>query len=457
MPPGWTTTRLGDLGDMRLGKMLDKAKNQGLPTQYLRNINVRWFKFDLTDLQILLISEDERELLSVQDGDLFICEGGAPGRCAVWRNGTSSLVYQKALHRFRTSGAIVPELLMYRLRHDADSGALQNAFTGTTIKHLTQESLSRYEIPLPPINEQKRIADKLDAVLARVDACRECLYRVSTILKRFRQAVLAAATAGALTEEWHEGEGLPSWDRALLGDLILDLKNGLSPKPAEQPPGEPILRISSVRSFQVNQSDVRYLKAAADVEAYRLQPKDLLFTRYNGSLEFVGVCAMVRQVQLAGLVYPDKLIRVRANPSLVLPEWIEITANAPVIRAVIETTARTSAGQTGIAGKDLKALVIPLPSLWEQAEIVRRVEVLFAYADRLEARYTAARAQVERLTPALLAKAFRGELVPQDPNDEPASVLLERIRATRAASECADSPKRRKGGGRSKTSHKAES
>lgn len=159
VPPGWTIARLGDLGDVRLGKMLDKVKNRGLPTRYLRNINVRWFRFDLTDLQRLLVSEDERELLSVQDGDLFICEGGEPGRCAVWRNGASSFVYQKALHRFRTSGAIVPELLMYRLRHDADSGALQDAFTGTTIKHLTRESLSRYEIPLPPINEQKRIAD----------------------------------------------------------------------------------------------------------------------------------------------------------------------------------------------------------------------------------------------------------------------------------------------------------
>jgi type I restriction enzyme S subunit len=322
---------------------------------------------------------------------------------------------------------------MYCLRHDADSGALQEAFTGTTIKHLTRESLSRYEIPLPPINEQKRIADKLDTILAWVDTCRERLDRVPAILKRFRQAVLADATAGALTEEWREDEVLPAWDMALLGDLIFDLKNGLSPKPAEQPPGDPILRISSVRHFQVNQSDVRYLKADADVEAYRLQPKDLLFTRYNGSLEFVGVCAMVRQVQLAGLVYPDKLIRVRANPSLVLPEWVEITVNSPAIRAIIETTARTSAGQTGIAGRDLKALVIPLPSLREQAEIVRRVATLFAYADRLEVRYTTARTQVERLTPALLAKAFRGELVPQDPNDEPASVLLERICASRAA------------------------
>jgi type I restriction enzyme S subunit len=102
------------------------------------------------------------------------------------------------------------------------------------------------------------------------------------------------------------------------------------------------------------------------------------------------------------------------------------------------------------------AFHVALPPIDEQHEIVRRVEVLFAYADRLEARYTAARAQVERLTPALLAKAFRGDLVPQDPNDEPASVLLERIRATRVVSEGTAGPKRRKGGGRSKTSRKSD-
>ena len=88
--------------------------------------------------------------------------------------------------------------------------------------------------------------------------------------------------------------------------------------------------------------------------------------------------------------------------------------------------------QSNINAKKLAAFEFGLPAIEEQHEIVRRVETLFAYADRLEARYTAARAKVDRLIPALLAKAFRGELVPQDPNDEPASVLLERIRAAQA-------------------------
>ena len=105
VPPGWTIARLGDLGDVRLGKMLDKVKNRGLPTPYLRNINVRWFRFDLTDLQRLLVSEDERELLSVQDGDLFICEGGEPGPPRLYgalsggRSGSTSPIPPRQRHR----------------------------------------------------------------------------------------------------------------------------------------------------------------------------------------------------------------------------------------------------------------------------------------------------------------------------------------------------------------------
>jgi len=198
LPVGWTMARVGQLGEVQLGKMLDRAKNSGTPAPYLRNINVRWFGFDLTDLKTVLVSPDEQERFSVVDGDLFICEGGEPGRAGVWRNGKSDLVYQKALHRFRTNGSILPDLLMYRFRLDAEVGSLHQSFSGSTIKHFTKESLVKYQIPLAPLAEQKRIADKLEAVLGRVDACRTRLDRVPALLKRFRQSVLAAATSGKM-------------------------------------------------------------------------------------------------------------------------------------------------------------------------------------------------------------------------------------------------------------------
>jgi type I restriction enzyme S subunit len=437
--------------------MLDKAKNQGLPTQYLRNINVRWFRFDLTDLQMLLVSEDERELLSVQDGDLFICEGGEPGRCAVWRNGMNSLVYQKALHRFRTSGAIVPELLMYRLRHDAYSGALQDAFTGTTIKHLTRESLSRYEIPLPPINEQKRIADKLDVVLARVDACRERLGRVPVILKRFRQAVLAAATSGKLTEEWREAlhHSLKTWATKAGREVFPFITSGSRGWASYySASGARFLRVGNLDhdTIELDLQDVQHVMPPPGTEGQRtrIQVGDILISITAD----VGMVGLVRED--IGESYINQHLCLARQTGEYSGPYLAYFLASPTGGLAQLTEAQRGATKAGLTLGDIRELQIQVPSRDEQDEIVRRVETLFAYADRLEARYTAARAQVERLTHALLANAFRGELVSQDPNDEPASVLLERIRAAHAETEGAASSKRRKGSRRSKTSQKAE-
>jgi hypothetical protein len=184
------------------------------------------------------------------------------------------------------------------------------------------------------------------------------------------------------------------------------------------------------------------------VEHFRVQKCDLLVTR-TGS---IGVMAVFEDDYVA--IPSAYLIRFRFSPQ-VLSRYVFYCLMAPAgqERLGLSTTAIT---QPNVNAEAIKRIEIQLPSLDEQYEIVRRVEALFAYADRLEARYTAARAQVERLTPALLTKAFRGELVPQDPNDEPTSMLLERIRVARAASEGTAGPKRRKGGGRSKTPQKSE-
>lgn len=288
--------------------------------------------------------------------------------------------------------------------------------------------LKKIELPVAPAAEQKRIADKLDTVLTRVDAVNTRLARVATILKRFRQTVLTAAASGQLTADWRllNSKSKP-WRKATLGDLIEEMRNGLAAKPDENPEGRKILRISAVRPGFLDKNDHRYLETdESSAKLYELRKGDLLFTRYNGSLEYVGVCAMVSE-DLPRYVYPDKLIRVRTKADVALPKFIELVSSAAEARQQIEGYVKSSAGQKGISGGNLKTLRIAVPPVEEQNEIVRQVETLFAFADRLEARLQTAQTATERLTPALLAKAFRGELVPQDPNDEPASELLRRL------------------------------
>nr|WP_279341513.1 restriction endonuclease subunit S [Geothrix sp. SG200] len=168
LPRSWEWVRFGDLFDCRLGKMLDKSKNRGIPRPYLRNANVRWGWFDLTDLSMMRIEESELDDVSVVRGDLVLCEGGEPGRCAVW-DSEDSIVIQKACHRARPMGGINSAFYMVHIQADAGSGRLSGAFTGATIRHLTGQSLSGFPVALPPVAEQERIVCKVNDLLGVLD------------------------------------------------------------------------------------------------------------------------------------------------------------------------------------------------------------------------------------------------------------------------------------------------
>lgn len=298
-------------------------------------------------------------------------------------------------------------------------------------------------LPLPPLNEQKRIVAKLDSIIPRIDSVKERLEKIPVILKRFRQSVLTAAVTGKLTEKWREehpdventftendveySELPEKWKKIEFHLIINELKNGIPLKPNISPPGTKILRISANRSGDVNLDDYRFIPG--DFKKYLnflLKDGDLLFTRYNGNIDLVGVCGKVRNL-VENFLYPDKLMRVRINENLSDSDFIEFIFQTGSIRDFLESKSKSSAGQNGLSGSDLKQTPIPLPPLEEQKEIVRQVDKLFALADKVEDHYKKAKLRVDKLSQSVLAKAFRGELVPQDPNDEPAEKLLERI------------------------------
>ena len=326
-------------------------------------------------------------------------------------------------------------------------------------------------IPVPPLSEQSRIADKLDAVLARVDACRDRLDRVPAILKRFRQSVLAAATSGELTTDWRAEQVARMEPQADPGDAVheaagrLDAVHG-NPDSAALHLGYPaVWSISSVdevasvifdgpfgsnlKSNDYAESGVRVVRLEnigwlqfleekrtyvsldkhQTLQRHTLRGEDILFSSFIS--EQVRVCLLPNQFSGNAINKADCLC-IRVNQRICLPKFLAMRLACPSTFLALERQIH-GATRPRVNLAQLRQLQFNLPSTHEQNEIVRRVETLFAYADRLEARYATARAQVERLTPALLAKAFRGELVPQDPDDEPASVLLDRIRAARAA------------------------
>lgn len=199
LPSRWSWTRVENVAESRLGKMLDKAKNSGKPYRYLRNTNVHWFNIKLEELKVLRIEADEVEKYVLRNGDILICEGGhGIGRTAVWRGAEPKIVFQKALHRVRPGLALNSDFFAYCICVYFYSGVLQTYFTGVGIPHFTGVALSKLVFPLPPIKEQQRIVAKVDELMALCDKFDAQLTTSHTESCRLLEAMLHEALAPAV-------------------------------------------------------------------------------------------------------------------------------------------------------------------------------------------------------------------------------------------------------------------
>lgn len=320
------------------------------------------------------------------------------------------------------------------------------AMTGAVgLRRVPRDFLISEEMPVAPPAEQKRIADKLDTVLTRVDAVNDRLARVAPLLKRFRQSVLATATSGRLTEDWRINASAKSASEELA--LYLQARSISERKPPAQPdlthwkstvPSS--WTVASVHQFAECLDRLR-----VPIKRDNRKSELGLYPYYGANGEVGRIDEYIFDDELV-LVTEDETFYGREKPIAYRSSgkcWVNNHAHvlrAPTKEAndylcyalmyynVLPWLSGTT-GRAKLTQQALNSLPIAVPPSVEITEIVRRVETLFAFADRLEARLKAAHAVTERLTPALLAKAFRGELVPQDPNDEPASELLRRLQA----------------------------
>lgn len=229
----WQTQKLETVADFCLGKMLDQKKNRGESLPYLANVNVRWGEFDLANLREMRFEQHELGRYGLKYGDIVMCEGGEPGRCAIWKEQRSSMMIQKALHRIRPHDCLRPEFLYYFFLYKGRTGHLSSLFTGSTIKHLPREKLALVEVPVPPHSTQDQIASVLSAYDDLIENNR-------------RRIQLLEQAARLLYREWfvhlrfpgHEHtqiiDGVPEgWHRTCLGDLC-KLRAGDTFKPKYQ-------------------------------------------------------------------------------------------------------------------------------------------------------------------------------------------------------------------------------
>lgn len=302
------------------------------------------------------------------------------------------------------------------------------------------------DFPLPPLPEQRRIVERIDALFSEIAEGEAALDEARKGLDLFRCALLNAAVTGELTRDWRAASarceiasagrssaerGLPpipqGWNWVSLDDISDSIRNGMSAAPCSDRNANEILRISAVRPMWVDESQIRYLSDAQVNEGSdaTVTSGDLLFTRYNGSADYVGVGAIYSGKTR---FYPDKLIRVRLKPAfLPLAQYVELAVNCGPSRKHIASNIKTTAGQQGLSGASLKATPISLPPPAEAAEIIRCVSEALAAADDTRKILDAEAADVARLKQSILKAAFEGKLVPQDPADEPAAVTLARL------------------------------
>lgn len=434
LPNGWVRTPLANLL-LRIEAGLNVKCEERPPGQgelgLVKISAVTWGRFDENQSKTLPPSEKPDPTRRISVGDLLLSRANT-----IELVGASVIVDRLNRNLFLSDKVlrlVVHEpskrWINYALKTPALRKAIGEASSGNqlSMRNISQDKLGQLVLPLAPEPEQKRIADKLDTVLTRVDAVSARLARVAPLLKRFRQSVLAAATSGRLTVDWRCG-AQTNWSRLSAEDACAKVQSGGTPKGGFIDDGIPFLKVYNIVDQKVA-FDYKPQYVSAEVHATELrksqvQPGDVLMNIVGPPLGKVAIVPTEHSTwninQAITLFRPSEQIS---------SQWIYIVLceGAP-IREVLNRT-KGSVGQVNISLSQCRAFELPVPPVGEQAEIVRRVEILFAFADRLEARLKAAQTAADRLTPALLAKAFRGELVPQDPDDEPASELLRRLQA----------------------------
>ncbi|SPD73991.1 putative Type-1 restriction enzyme EcoKI specificity protein [uncultured Desulfobacterium sp.] len=491
LPTKWVFATLGDVCSRPQYGWTCKASKKG-KLKILRTTDTSKNRVDWNSVPYCSIEPKDADQYKIEINDILVSRAGSVGVSYRVDNLPVDAIFASYLIRFKPISDTHPKYIEFYLQSDAYWRSISEYSAGIAVPNVNASKLSKLLIPIPPLNEQQRIVAKLEKLMAKVDQCKARLEKIPTILKRFRQSVLAAACSGGLTKGWREHNSgiedagtllnriieerihkhnlercisikagkkkpkkidlstevdestiairLPNkWKLTNLESVCLDIVDCPHSTPKWNTKGKICLRATNFRPQQLDWSEVHFVSETTyKSRINRLKPRlgDILYSREGGILGIA--CLLDRKVDVC-LGQRMMLIRPSINTSNM---FLNFLLNSPLVLRHVQSLIGGSASPHVNVG-DIKKYPIPLPPLKEQQEIVRRVEALFKIADQIEERYNKAKAYVDKLTQSILAKAFRGELVPQDPNDPPASELLARIKAEKKEIE-AQRPDRRK-------------
>jgi type I restriction enzyme S subunit len=358
----------------------------------------------------------------------------------VFRSGTDDILHKWLMHFINS-----PQI---RAKIECQS-------SGSTRQRISGGNLKKMELPIPPVNEKKRLANKVDALFAQSDKAENALDAISTLLDEYRQSILTAAFRGNLTKDWRKKQpkvskdnfsllsdnsyyddmfnNIPeTWDIKVIDNIITDIQSGKSFKCIERPPKsneKGIIKVSAVSwgSFNEDQSKTVTDNSRLNKRA-KIYEGDLLFSRAN-TVELVGACLITGKFK-KDLYLSDKILRLDVPEEYKI--YLKWFLRSPSGRKQIEEMATgAQLSMKNISQSSLKNITMPFPPKEEILIICQALEKMEKFLDQISYRIKTSHLKLNTLNQSILAKAFRGGLVPQDPNDEPASVLLKRIQIGR--------------------------
>ncbi len=436
MPLGWIETSLNEI--------CVKITKGSTPTSYgykYQSSGVNFVKVESIDEQgnisnisayIDSTTNDFLKRSILEKDDILFSIAGTIGRIAIVKQENLPANTNQALAIIRLAGGVNKKFIFYLLKTSFIKDQSSQAVIGVARANLSLTDISNFTIPLPPLGEQKRIVAKLDAVMEKVEASRERLERIPEILKQFRQSVLAAAVSGRLTADWRKkNPDVERWEFLTLSEVASRIQIG--------PFGTQLHKQDYITNGipLINPSHIKHSKIVPDINLSISEEKYTELSNYVlkkgdtilGRRGEMGRCALVTDTEDGWLCGTGSLF---VRPSgRIHSRFLATILGGNEVKQYLEKFANGST-MANLNLKILKGVPIPLPSLEEQTVIFEKADSLFSIADQIEARYEAAKAQLDQLPQAILAKVFRGELVPQNPNDEPASVLLERIQTEKS-------------------------
>lgn len=416
LPSTWVIGNVNDTGEYINGMAFKPSdwEEAGRPIIRIQNLTD-------PDKPINRTQKDVDQKYIVNRGDLLV-SWSATLDAFIW-HGEQAVLNQHIFRVVPEQRIVQADFLYYGIKQSIREMAASEHLHGTTMKHINRGPFLAHPFPIPPLPEQKRIVAKLDSLTARSRRARGELDAIPRLVARYKQAVLAAAF-----------ESIGQAQVRRLGDLLKEGLIGLVRSKAQQSidAGIPYVRMQHFDMDGVwNFRDLTRVQVSeVDAKRYELKPDDILFNTRN-SYELVGKVAIWPE-EKRGYVYNNNLFRMRFGEEVV-PRFAVYQMISPQFRSHLLTLKSATTSVCAIYQKALLNSPFFVPDKASQEGLVDLIEHAFSTIDRLAAEHTQASTLLDRLDQSILAKAFRGELAPQDPNDEPASVLLERIRAERAA------------------------